>query len=144
MNSDQILLDMSASIARIEERVSSINITVRDVHTTVRGSNGDPGLVSKVDMLIEDIEKVQSMRLELDDLKSKVSLLRADHEALKRRLDQHPTYLWLLHNKTKETVAVSLVVLILVLLVLRPFFMGDLSDVFSRFSGLFLGFFGIK
>lgn len=135
---------MSASLARIEERVSTLGLTVIDVHQTVRGYGGNVGLVSKVDAIIEDLTRVAKYQVEIEQVKSDLATLRKEYDALYSTVGAYPTYLWMLHYKTRETITATFVTVITVFMLLSPFIMPEQSKVvWSRVMSVILKYMGV-
>jgi hypothetical protein len=97
----EMLNDIVASMARVEERVNTVAAMAGDLSKTIRGSNGDAGLVAKVDALTAEIAKLEEDRQCWKGLSD-------SQETLQRKVDDYPSYLWLLKNRTKQTLMTTI------------------------------------
>lgn len=111
----EMLSNMVAAVARIEERVNTVVAITEDLNNTVHGKNGDVGLVAKVDAINKEVSRLEEDRKQMRDLAK-------EHEDLKRRVEDYPSYTWLLKNKTKSTIAMTITVASLLIVLVAPLF----------------------
>ena len=112
---DQILFKLVALAegqAEMKAQMVAIQATVHDNTKLLRG-NGVPGLTTEIALLKEEVA-------EINQRTPSEALCRKDVLALKERIEEYPTYLWLLRNRWKSTVSITAGLLFFGFVIISP------------------------
>jgi hypothetical protein len=90
-----VILQISTSFAKVDANVDAIKAMTEENHRTLRGANGDPGMVANLEVVLKSVEQLEENAKAVQALRGEVAEIR---EALK----QYPSLTWLARNKTKE------------------------------------------
>ena len=114
-NTDRIL-DKLGELSEGQAVMKSQMVTMQETilaNTKLLRGNGVPGLTTEIALLKDEVQ----------DLKASIPdevACRKDMKAVKMRVEDYPTYLWLLRNKTKSTVAVTFGILFIGFVLVSP------------------------
>jgi hypothetical protein len=114
-NTDRImnkLAELSEGQAVIRTQIVAMQETVLANTKLLRG-NGVPGLTTEIALLKEEVIELKA------SIPDEVAC-RKDMKDIKMRVEDYPSYLWLLKNKTKSTVMVTIVVLFVGFVIVSP------------------------
>jgi hypothetical protein len=105
--------DANVNIAEIAAMMREIKEMTTDNHRTLRGSNGDDGLIARLSRLEEIVSTMAINMAELKDVPEKLNNLNDTVEKLKavpaaiEEWKQYPSLTWLVHHKPKEIAIIT-------------------------------------
>jgi predicted trehalose synthase len=90
-----IILELSTSFAGVAANVETIKEMTEENHRTLRGSNGDPGMVANLEVVLKAVEQLEENAKAVEALRGEVAEIRGV-------LKQYPSLTWLARNEKKE------------------------------------------
>jgi hypothetical protein len=121
----QLLSDMLKTVARVEERLEVVVLAVEDLNHSMHGTPEHLGVAARLDLINEKMIGLEAGKTEL------VTLAK-NHEELRQRVADYPSYLWLLRYRPKQTLITTMVVGTLLALFLSPLLETDAKVVWYR------------
>jgi hypothetical protein len=128
--------ELIRQVAPLGPQMLSITSQTNELYRTIRGHNGDRGLLTRFEQLEDKVQIVVTQVQSVSDQMGQLPQVIDDFNQLKTQVQKNPSLLWLLRYRTKATISWLLFILSLVVLALFPIKNSGLGAVILKYLGL--------
>src|SRR5512143_463530 len=108
--------DANVNLAEMAQMLKDMKEMTVDNHHTLRGNNGDDGMIARLSRLEEIVENMATIVIPLRDVPDKLNDMPKQIEQYQR----YPSLTWLVHHKPKEMFVVTASVIALAVFIGFP------------------------